>query len=68
MSYNVSDPEVEATLRELSQHVGSRLPEGWGFTLLLFSYGPNGNLFYMSSAEREDVINVMKEFIQRNVQ
>jgi hypothetical protein len=68
MSYNVRDPEVESKLRELSEHIGARLPEGWGFTLLLFSYGPDGNLFYMSSAEREDVVKVMKEWIARQVQ
>lgn len=63
--FAVRSEEIETKLRELASMIGSQLPEGWGFNLLLFSYGEGGNLFYISSAEREDTIKVMKEFISR---
>lgn len=64
---NVRDPEIEQIIRRLGKLIGKQLPEGWGF-LMLFTYGKDGSLFYRSSAQREDVINVMKEFIRRNTQ
>lgn len=66
MSYNVRNPEIESKLRELAHRVGDDMPEGWGFALLLFSYGEKGNLFYISSAQRDDIIKVMREWIARN--
>lgn len=68
MSYNVRDPEIEAKLKHLARLIKGNLPDDWGFMLMLFSYGENGTTFYISSAQREDVVNVMKEFIQRNTQ
>lgn len=67
--YTVPDPlEVKRLIQELGDRIGAELPTGWGFNLLLFSYGDKGSLFYISSARREDVIAVMREFIQRQVQ
>lgn len=66
INYNVRDPEIEALLKSLGDRLKFSMPPGWGFNLMLFTYGEGGNLFYISSAEREDVIKVMKEFIARN--
>jgi hypothetical protein len=57
-------------LQALAAHIGAALPNGWGFSLLLFEYGdrPDKSLFYISSAQREDVIAVMHEFIRRQTQ
>ena len=72
--YNVRSAEIEAALREIADDIGPNIPDGWGFTLLIFSYGKTGlagegkegAVFYISSAAREDMIKVMKEFIARN--
>jgi hypothetical protein len=75
-TYNVRSTEVESALRELATDLHARVPQGFGFTLLLFSYeptglpneGPAGSLFYISTARREDMVRTMKEFIARQVQ
>lgn len=67
--YTVPDPlDIQARLKEIGGRIGNDLPDGWGFNLLLFTYGEGGNLFYISSADRADVINVMHEFIRRQTQ
>lgn len=60
--------EMRPILQQLGGKIGAVLPEGWGFNLLLFSFGEGGSLFYISSAERADVLNVMREYIKRNTQ
>ena len=75
-SYNVRSPAIESALRELASHIKTQVPDGFGFTLLIFSYGqtglakegPEGSMFYISSAQRQDMVRAMKEFIQRNTQ
>lgn len=75
-SYNVRHAEVEPALREIATLVKPLVPTGWGFTLMIFSYGKTGlkgegdagSMFYISSAQREDMIKAMREFIARNVQ
>jgi hypothetical protein len=72
--YNVRSAEVEAALRKIAQLVKPEVPQGFGFTLLIFSYdktglpgeGAAGSLFYISTADRDDMIQAMKEFIARN--
>lgn len=66
-NYEVDNPEIKATLRSISEKIGSALPPGkkWGFMLMLFEYGPNGANFYASSADRDDTLAVMKEWIAK---
>jgi hypothetical protein len=67
-NYTTSDAaDMRPLLQRLGGFIGDDLPAGWGFNLLLFTYAP-GSLFYISSAEREDVIAMMREFIKRNTQ
>jgi len=66
--FNVRNPDLEQVLRELGHDIRGRLPDGFGFTLLLFSLGAGGSLFYLSSADRDDMIRAMREFIGRNTQ
>jgi hypothetical protein len=75
-SYNVRSDEVERALRELAQEIKPKVPAGFGFTLLIYSYnktglakeGPAGSMFYISSARRQDMVQAMREFITRNTQ
>lgn len=65
--FEVKQPDIEAKLYAIGRALKEDMPEGWGFTLLLFDYttDPGGSLFYLSSAERKDVIETMKEFLRK---
>lgn len=73
--YNVRSTEVESALRDLAALVQPRVPRGFGFTLLLFSYGrtglanegPQGAMFYISTADRDDMVQALREFINKQV-
>lgn len=62
-----------ATQRELSQlthHLaqvvkGALLKRNVGFTLFLFDFGESGFLSYASSANREDMIRTLKEWLRQ---
>lgn len=66
MAYEVRNGEIEAKLKEIGRMLKDSMPQGWGFTLLLTSYGAGGSLFYLSSVERQDMIATMREFIQKH--
>jgi hypothetical protein len=63
--YEVKDPQIESILKALAAKLARWLPKGWGFTLQIFSFGENGANFYISNAERADMLNMMREFIAR---
>lgn len=55
--------EAAATLAELGDLLRQATPKGMGFALLLFDLGADGNMNYVSSAKREDMIAAMIELI-----
>lgn len=61
--FEVCDEKAEASLNEIGRRIAEALPHGYGFALLVFNYGPDGSMFYISSAQRADMINAMREFI-----
>lgn len=60
---------VEQEIREQMQAVGEAvsmfLPDGYGFTLLIFRTGDveDGRMNYMSTANREDMLVALKELV-----
>ena len=58
--------QVEFALREVAEFIKPKLPDGMGFTLLMFDFGSGGNMFYISDGQREDVLKSMQEFIDKN--
>ena len=62
---DIVDP---ADMREIADKLKAELRErgveGVGFTLLFFNYGAGGNLQYISTADRTDMIAAMREFLQ----
>ena len=67
--HTIPDPaEIRPLLNDLGERIGSELPNGWGFNLMLFEFGPSGSLFYISSANSEDVIALMREWIAKQTQ
>lgn len=64
--YRVPVPDhVKETSRKLGKIIGNALPEGWGFCVLIFEFGEGGTMTYISNACREDVVDTMREFIQK---
>jgi hypothetical protein len=66
-NYEVRNAEVEAKLKGIGQRMKQSMEEipGYGFTLLIFSYGAGGDMFYISSAERATMIEALKELIKK---
>lgn len=64
-NFEVRNKEAEDSMRKIGEMLKPILPEGMGFTFLLFDYGKEGNMFYISSAQREDMIKAMQEFIEK---
>lgn len=64
--FKVRDAKIEAILKGIGAQLKKDMPEGMGFALLMFDYGAEGNLFYIGSAQRGDIVRTMKEFIAKN--
>ncbi len=58
--------EVQASGEKLAKVIESALPPGHGFALLIFEWGDQGNLSWISNAQRDDMIATMKDFIARH--
>jgi hypothetical protein len=57
---------MEKICRDIGQLIGSAMPEGWGFSLLVFEFGgPGGNASYISNARRVDMIKALREQADR---
>jgi hypothetical protein len=56
--------EIEGSLEGIARTIKSGLPDGIGFTLFLYEYGSDGWFTYASSALREDMVNVVKEWLK----
>jgi hypothetical protein len=64
--YEVEDPETQKILLSIGTKL-KRILEGTGlgFTLFLFNFGPGGAMFYLSSADRQDMIKMLHEFLAK---
>lgn len=60
--YEVDNPEAKKHLREIAGVIAKAMPDKWNFTLFLF---PPDALFYISSADRDSGIEVIKEWIAK---
>lgn len=67
MSFEVRNALIEDLLKKLGRSLKAEMPLGFGFTLMIFDYGKTDGsaMFYISSADRQDMIKAMREFIQR---
>lgn len=54
-------PEVERSAQRVAQAIGGAFPPGWGFALLVFSYGAGGYCTHISSCQRDDLIKLLRE-------
>lgn len=58
-------PEIVKNNQEIGRLIGSQLPPGWGFALLVFTFGGGGTMTYISNAQRADMVKAMQEFIAK---
>jgi hypothetical protein len=40
------------------------LPSGKGFVLMTFDFGPGGSFAYVSNAERDDTVRIIREWLR----
>lgn len=54
-------------LEKLATLISEKLPAGYGFCLLTFPFYREGDerLQYVSSGRRDDIVNVMEEWIEK---
>ena len=64
--FEVRNENVESRLKDIGDHLRSAMPEGFGFVLLMAEFGEKGAMFYTANCNRNDVCNMMREFIQKN--
>lgn len=62
--YEIENEEIKKLMKDIAIRIKGVLPPGWGMTLFLFEY-MESSCFYFSTAERKDMIKVLKEFIKR---
>jgi hypothetical protein len=55
--------EVRANLKDMGRYLAGQLPPGWHFALLIASAGEGGVTLYIANIDRNDVIQLMREFI-----
>lgn len=63
--------KLEAAAQQVASALDEALPkmlgvtERVGFMLLVFEFGPRGNLAYISNAQREAMITAVREWLAR---
>lgn len=70
-SYEVHHAGAERKLREIGNMLKDVMPSGMGFALFIFDYGDEddkGSVFYLSSADRGDMVKMLREFIAKQEQ
>lgn len=64
--FQVKNALIEEQLKRIGREIKEKMPENWGFTIMMFDLNTNsGSMFYLSSAERGDMIKAMQEFISK---
>lgn len=63
--YEIKDEDKNRALRTLAALVNEETPEGMGFAVFMFDFGPGGTMWYVSNAERGDVAESMREWIKQ---
>ncbi len=61
------DP-IEKRHKQKMNKIGKQLSQvfpGYGFTLFIFDFNDKGRLNYISNAERESMIKLLEEFIEK---
>lgn len=63
--YQIENPPIQKLLKDIGNMLAAQMPPGYGMMFMIYSYGEGGDLFYISSAMREDMLKMLKEFISK---
>jgi hypothetical protein len=55
----------ESNTVKIGKTIKEMLPPDQGFILMTVEYGPNGNLAYISTVERDDAVRTLREWLKR---
>jgi hypothetical protein len=58
-------PEAELKSKDLGREIAKLLPHGWGFCLILFTFGDGGFMTYLSNAQRASMKQALQELLVR---
>jgi hypothetical protein len=51
-------------MQKIARKVDEELPQGWGFAVLAFPFGEGeGRINYVSNGNREDVVKVVRQWL-----
>jgi hypothetical protein len=53
-------------MQDFANHIENTLGEEYGFFLMVYKHTDSGRANYVSNSQREDVIEAMKEFIEKS--
>ena len=58
---------IKGTMTTIAKKVDDELPEGFGFCVLVFPFGKteDGQMMYISNADRLDIVKAMEEWIEK---
>jgi hypothetical protein len=59
------NPEILAIAKEISLIIKQRLPEGMGFSVMLFDSEDDG-FYWVSNGNKQDIINALRVIIREN--
>ncbi len=60
---DISREDLESTCRGYADAFQDVVPPGVGFAIFLFDFGEKGNTAYVSTAKREDMVRLLKEWL-----
>lgn len=63
----VKDQNTREVMQKIGHLVNEELPDGWGFFVMAFPFENNqGRMNYVSNGRREDIHNLMIEFLKKS--
>ncbi len=54
--------KTEESCYSLAGVIGEAIPDGTGYMLMLFDFGDDGKIAYMSNANREDMVKILRQY------
>lgn len=69
-TFEIKDEGIESKMRDIGNRIHAAIQDSdfkgkMGFALCIFEFGDGGAFFYMSDAQRSDMIRVLEEFTER---
>ena len=63
------EEQANAVLQDIAKDIKAKLPENFRFALLAYEFGEGDDkkMLYVSNSQRQDVMNAMVEFLQKNL-